>query len=351
MRCKYCFYTDVMQNRQIPYYPKMSLATLEVLIRRAIHYAEGSLSIAFQGGEPTLAGLDFYKAVVEFERKYNTRNLRISNSVQTNGYDLSDEMIQFFAREHFLLGVSVDGDASAHDCMRMDASGNPTFLRIQETINKLEAAKVDFNVLCVVNEYVARRPRETFEALKKYRYLQYIACLDGFDGEKSEYSLTDESYLHFLKTSFDLYFDAFQSGRPVSIRNFDNYIGILVGMPPENCAMSGRCGQYYLIESDGGVYPCDFYVLDQWCMGNIADTSFQRLEKSKIGRRFREVSIPLPDKCKQCKWLHLCRNGCKRERDLQTGLNRWCDVFCQFFEARYDQMRWIAGQLVRSSRK
>ena len=351
MRCRYCFYADIMQHRETPYYPKMTLETLETLVRRAIHFADGPVSFAFQGGEPTLAGLDFYRALLEFERKYNTRGLPIDNSLQTNGYALSDEMIEFFAREHFLLGVSLDGDSLAHDQMRIDRSGAPTFSRIKATIDRLEAAGVDFNILCVVNEYVAQRPRETFEALKEYRFLQYIACLDGFDGEKTDYSLTPECYLEFLKQSFRLYADSFKTGEPVSIRNFDNYIGILLGTPPENCAMNGRCGQYYLVESDGSVYPCDFYVLDEWKLGNIIETPFNRLSKSDTGRRFMEDSIVLPEKCHGCKWLRLCRNGCKRERDPQTGLNRWCSVFSAFFEYAFPEMQKIARMVHDSGRR
>lgn len=350
MRCKYCFYTDVMQHRETAYYPRMTLETLETLVRRAIRFADGPISFAFQGGEPTLAGLDFYKALVEFERKYNTRGIPIDNSLQTNGYDLSNEMIEFFAREHFLLGVSLDGDSLAHDRMRIDHAGVPTFTRIQNTLERLECANVDFNILCVVNEYVARRPKETFEALKRYRFLQYIACLDSFDGSRTDYSLTSESYLSFLKQSFDLYYEAFRAGSPVSIRNFDNYIGILMGMPPENCAMNGRCGQYYLIESDGGVYPCDFYVLDEWRLGNIVKTPFNRLSRSETGRRFMENSIVLPEKCRRCKWLRLCRNGCKRERIPETGLNRWCDVFSTFLAYAFPRMQEIV-QLLRAEHR
>lgn len=350
MRCRYCFYTDVMRNRATPCYPRMTLETLETVVRRAIHYAEGSLSIAFQGGEPTLAGLDFFKALVEFEHKYNARNLQISNSLQTNGYDLSDEMIRFFAREHFLLGVSMDGDAWAHDRMRRDASDAPTYARVQDTAERLRAAGVAFNVLCVVNAHVAGRPAETFAALKKYGYLQYIACLDGFDGARREYSLSEESYLHFLKVSFDLYYAAFRRGEPVSIRNFDNYIGILMGMPPENCAMLGRCGQNYLIESDGSVYPCDFYVLDAWRMGSILQTPFHRLEKSETGARFRQASVRVPEKCRGCKWFFLCRNGCRRERDPETGLNRWCGVFRQFLEYSYGRMCRMAERFAGRTR-
>lgn len=347
MHCGYCFYKDVMQNREYACLPKMELETLEMMVRRAMRYADGAVYFAFQGGEPTLAGLDFYEALVSFERKYNVRNLPIYNSLQTNGYDLSDEMIDFFAREHFLLGVSLDGDSFAHDRMRVDREGRPTFSRIQTNLERLRKAKVDVNILCVVNAFVAQRPRETFEALKSFKYLQYIACLDPLDGKGKEYSLSVQSYSGFLKRSFDLYYDAWSKNDPVSIRNFDNYVGILLGRPPENCAMSGNCGQYFLVESDGGVYPCDFYVLDEWRLGNILETPFNRIANSERARVFQSESAVLPQKCRGCKWLRLCRNGCKRERDPQTGLNRWCDVFSEFLEYSYPRMQNMAKHLMK----
>lgn len=334
-----------MHRREQACYPKMTLETLEMIVRRAMRAADGEVSFVFQGGEPTLVGLDFYRALVQYEKKYNARGLPVHNSLQTNGLDLSDEMIAFFARERFLLGVSLDGDSRTHDLMRCDREGRPTFERIRHTIERLQRAGVEFNILCVVNEYVARRPEQVFKALKPYGFLQFIACLDPLDGETFDYSLTPESYLHFLKATFDLYLDAFRRGHPVSIRSFDNYVGILMGRAPENCAMNGRCGPYYLVESDGSVYPCDFYVLDEWRMGNIREESFVRLSKSEVGRRFAEESVVLPEKCRACPWLKLCRNGCRRERDPKTGVNRWCGVMDAFFRHSYPGMCEMARRL------
>ena len=158
MNCRYCFYSDVMAHRETAVYPGMSIETLETLVRRAFRYADGPVSFSFQGGEPTLAGVEFYRALVRFERMYNSRGLPVHNAVQTNGYALSDELIDLFAREHFLLGVSLDGDAAAHDAMRPDRQGAPTFERIRGNIDRLIAAGVEFNLLCVVNELVASRP-------------------------------------------------------------------------------------------------------------------------------------------------------------------------------------------------
>jgi len=345
MRCRYCFYADIMSRRETAVYPRMSVETLEVLVRRAMRFADGPVNFAFQGGEPTLIGLPFFEALVRFEKEFNARGVPVSNAVQTNGYDLSDDMIAFFAREGFLIGVSMDGDCEAHDRMRPDRAGAATFERVSETTRRLSRAGAQYNILCVVNECVARRPREVFQALAPHKYLQFIACLDDFDGTKRDYSLSEASYLSFLKATFDLYCEAFMRAEPVSVRNFDNYIGILLGVPPENCAMGGRCGRYFLIEADGGVYPCDFYVLDKWRMGNILETPFSRLANSEVGLRFREESLFVPEPCRQCRWHSLCRNGCKRERVPETGLNRWCACFRAFFEYSHPRMEEMARQI------
>lgn len=346
MRCRYCFYYDVMSHRETRIYPRMSMETLETIVRRALRYADGPVSFAFQGGEPTLAGLDFYRALVEFQKKYNAKQLPISNSLQTNGFDLSDEMISFFARESFLLGVSLDGTQTLHDTWRVDADGNPTYSRICQTIERLQIANVQFNILCVVTEDVARHPREVFEALAPYHYIQYIACLDEFCAGKKPYSLSGEGYLHFLKETFDLYYKSFKAGKRISIRNFDNYIGLLMGMPPENCAMTGVCNPHFLVESDGSVYPCDFYVLDEWRIGRITESSIGKLERSELQKRFIRESMVYPDRCRMCKWFSLCRNGCKRERDPETDVNRWCECTYKFFDYSFNRMKEIAQYLI-----
>ena len=345
MHCRYCFYTDVMSRRQTAIYPRMTLETLETLVRRAFRYADEQVSFSFQGGEPTLIGLPFFKALVRFERAYNTRGLTVLNAVQSNGYDIPDDLLSFFVQENFLLGISLDGDRAAHDLLRLDHAGAPTHARILANVERLAHAGAAFNILCVVNEYVARRPRDVFQALAPYHNLQYIACLDDLDGRKADYSLTEDSYQRFLKVTFDLYYEAFCAGAPVSIRNFDNYLGILLGIPPESCAMSGQCGQYFLIEADGSVYPCDFYVLDEWRMGNIRDTSFSRLANSPAGQRFFLESLPVPPQCEACEWYLLCRNGCKRERDRRSGLNRWCACYRAFFPYAFPRLEDMAHKM------
>lgn len=347
MRCRYCFYNDVMARRKVGIYPRMTREILEIIVRKAFLQADSSVHFILQGGEPTLIGLEFLETLIALERKYNARALTVTNALQTNGYQLPDEMIAFFARERFLLGLSMDGCQDLHDQLRLDANGEGTFERVQDTARRLTAADVDFNILCVVNDQVAQNPQRVFQALAPYGYIQFVACLDDFDRTKQFYSLTPEHYRDFLKTTFDLYYQAFLAGSPVSVRNYDNYVGMLLGIPPENCAVHGQCGQYFLIESDGSVYPCDFYVTDEWCLGNIQETSFRQLVKMERALRFRKESLPVPESCRGCCWYPLCRNGCKRERDPQTGLNIWCESYRDFFAYSISRMEKMARGLSR----
>ena len=349
MRCKYCFYSDVVQHRQQESMGRMSPETLENLVRRAMRCAEESF--AFQGGEPSLAGAAFYRRFGELVRRYNTKGLRVQNAIQTNGYDLSDELLDELKKGGFLVGVSFDGTPAIHDRMRLDQEGAGSSGRVLESIEKLRAREIDFNILCVVNRYVAREPDAVFDSLSPWGYIQYIACIDPFDGARSDYSLDAEDYAFFLKKSFDRYYEAFRAGRFVSVRNFDNYIGILAGRQPENCGMSGRCAQYYLAEADGGLYPCDFYVLDQWRLGNINEMSFFKAEKSPVAEAFRRASLYVSEACRACRWYGLCRGGCRRDRepflDGLPALNKWCGAYKALFAYAYPRMREMAEWVAR----
>lgn len=349
MRCKYCFYSDVSQNRNTMSYGIMEEDTLEALVKRAFDYATGYAGFAFQGGEPTLAGLSFYRKLIELQKKHNTRNLPVHNSIQTNGYALNEEWASFFAEHHFLVGLSMDGTKEAHDALRVDAAGNGTYDVVTKSADLLERHGVSFNILCVVNNFVARHPRKVYNNLKRFRFLQFIPCLDDFDEKKEVFSLTPQRYGEFLKATFDLYYRDFMAGNYVSIRNFDNYIRMLQGYPPESCAMNGVCSCYFVIEGDGSVFPCDFYVLDQWKLGNIREDALSDLVKSGKARDFIHVSRHRADACIPCPYFHLCRGGCRREREPfaqgKPGLNRFCESYKLFFAYSIHRMQQMAAML------
>ncbi len=336
LRCTYCFYSDVAARRHTASYGVMKEDVLEKLVRKAFAYAEGSLSFSFQGGEPTVAGKDFFRAFLRLVRRYQTQGTAVHCAIQTNATLLDEEWAQIFKEGNFLVGVSMDGAKALHDRYRLTQDGQPTYDLVEEKLLLLRDANVEYNILCVVTHDVAQRGREVFDNLKKHGYLQFIPCLDDFDGAKTAFSLKEGDWGRFLSDTFPLYERAWRAGQPVSIRTFDNWLTMAMGYPPESCAMCGRCGNYDLIEADGSVYPCDFYVLDEWRLGNVQTDSFFRLEKSEVGKRFRELSLHIDGECQHCPWYSLCRGGCRREREpLKDGklrLNRLCADHRMFFE-------------------
>jgi uncharacterized protein len=355
MRCKYCFYADITDNREVRSYGIMSEQTLENLIKKAFEYASGSATFAFQGGEPTLAGLNFYRKLLEFQKKYNVKNIPVQNAIQTNGYTIDEDWARFLAENKFLVGLSLDGTRDIHDSLRVDAAGKGTFSRVEKTARLFQKHGVEFNILCVVNNFIARSPKKVYDSLKKYGFIQFIPCLDSFDGEKKVFSLTPERYTEFLKVTFNEYYKDFCAGKPTSVRNFDNYIGMLLGRPPENCAMAGVCTCYTVIEGDGSVFPCDFYVLDEWKLGNINESSFEELICGDMAKKFVGVSTYRNEECKECYWYPLCRGGCRRERepiiDGTPSLNRFCECYKKFFDTCYPKMEEIAARIQRQYQK
>lgn len=348
-RCQYCFYADVMKNRALPNYGNMTFDTLETLVKRAMQYAEGFVSFAFQGGEPTLVGLDFYKTLLALQKKYS-RGLPVYNSIQTNGGLIDDAWAAFLSENKFLVGLSLDGSKVLHDKYRKNADGEGTYERTLETARLFEKHGVEFNILCVVNDDIASHPIETYEAIRRFRFLQFIPCIDDFDAEKRVFSPSAEHYGRFLIETFRLYLRDIQKGEYVSVRAFDNYVQMLKGRRPESCSMTGRCTCYFVVEGNGDVYPCDFYVLDQWKLGNIKTDDFRNMLKSEKAGSFVASSVYMHPDCQTCRHYSLCRGGCRRDKEPfddmnRPGKNRYCESYKMFFEACGDELRALAKSI------
>lgn len=351
MRCRYCFYNDVAENREIKSYGMMSTETLEILVEKALKYSDKMCSFAFQGGEPTLAGLDFYKKLIELEKTYNVKNVQIHNAIQTNGYIVDEEYAKFFSENKFLVGLSLDGTRELHDSLRVDINGNGTYDKVISASKLFDKYNVEYNILCVVNNYVARHGNQIYNLFKKnkFKFLQFIQCLDGFDGQVKNFSLSPERYTAFLKSTFDNYYNDFLSGDYTSIRLFDNYVRIVSGNQAEACGMNGVCSYNFVVEGDGSVFPCDFYVLDKYRLGNINQDSFEEMRNSDIAKNFVCESRYIDPKCRECKWLNICRGGCRRNRepllDGKPSLNVFCQTYYEFFEYAYDRIKKMAMSL------
>jgi len=353
LSCKYCFYHSLSEKRLKRSYGYMDIDLLEKIVKKGLTYAGDTCTFAFQGGEPTLAGLKFYKKLIEFELKYNFKNLLIINAIQTNGINGDEEWAKFLSENRFLVGISLDGPREIHDTNRIDNQGKGTFKKVMETINLLNKYKVEYNILTVITSMVARHTNKVYNFFKNhnFQYLQFIPCLDLLDEEirKNDYSLKSDKYAYFLKTLFDLWYDDIFKGNIISIQYFDNLLGLLMGYKPEVCGMAGQCTCQFIIEANGGVYPCDFYVTDQWYLGNIKESNFNELLNSTNSKRFVEVSRYIEPECKLCRWHYLCRGGCRRWREpfiyRKPRLNILCSAYKKFFNYSEERLIKLAQQL------
>ena len=331
--CEYCFYRDEIALRG-HMSDRMSPETLEYLIRKAFAAAENQVTFAFQGGEPTLAGIGFFENVLKLEARY-ARGRAYVNTLQTNGGLIDEDWTAFLKRGGFLVGLSLDGCRDEHDRYRKDGKGAGTYDRTIKAAELLKRAEVPFNVLCVVSKANVKKPAETYEALKSYRFIQFIPCLDPMDSKINAFAPACDDYADFLCETFDLYEKDYWDGNYVSVRLFDNYIQMLMGFPPESCSMNGRCSVSFTVESDGSVYPCDFYCLNEWRLGSINEMSLNELANSRKAKEFVNSSVSVQSECRVCKYYSLCRGGCRRER---TPLNRYCQAYRQFFENKYARL-------------
>ncbi|MEI6132835.1 MAG: anaerobic sulfatase maturase [Bacillota bacterium] len=353
LRCKYCFYHAIADSRTVKSYGLMSLETLEAIVKKTLEFADQFCNFAFQGGEPTLIGLDFFEKLIEFQEKHNVKKVKISNSIQTNGTLIDEKWAEFLNKHNFLVGLSLDGNKDTHDLMRFDANLEGTFNKVMRAVSLFNKYKVEYNILFVVNSNVARYIEKIYSFFKKhdFKYLQFNPCLDPLDETPGgqEHSLTPERFEHFLKTLFDLWYTDVMADNLISIRYFDNILSIMLGYPPESCGMSGVCTCQFVIEADGGVYPCDFYVNDDWLLGNILEQGYFDLKHSEKCIEFEEVSKHIDPKCRECKWGYFCRGGCRRDRepfkDGKPGLNFLCTAFENFFEYSIPRFEEIARRI------
>lgn len=347
LQCKYCFYrtTEGAQERQNLGF--MRLDTLEQLVKNALSYAEGYCCFAFQGGEPTLCGLDFYQKLMELERRYNTQGLKIEHTIQTNGVLLDDEWAAFFAKNDFLVGLSLDGPRKINDAFRVKTDGSNTFDKIMSAAALLKNHGASFNILSVITSRAAEHPEHLYRFFKKqgFDYLQFIPCIDEQPGSSASYSLRPGQYGTFLSRVFDLWADDFNAGRKIDIRFFSNLVQMAAGYAPEACGMCGHCTPYPVVEGDGSVYPCDFYVSEQWRLGTVWERFADLLESEKA-HQFVATSEPVHESCRTCEHFDLCRGGCRRWREpVTTGipaLNCLCEDYKFFFNHSKSKIREMA---------
>lgn len=357
LKCKYCFYYSISEQRRVKSYGIMSEKLLETLVKKALSYSDYSCNFGFQGGEPTLAGIDFYRKLIELEKQHNIKGVRVFNSLQTNGIIIDDAWAKFLSENKFLVGLSLDGPADIHDINRVNGKNEGSYKKVMETVKLFNKYGVEYNILFVANNNVAKHITKIYTFFKKnnFRYLQFIPCLDPLNEQPGmhKYSLKPDTYLNFLKSLFDLWYEDIIKEDIISIRFFDNIVGTILGYRPEACDMSGICQGQLVFEADGGVYPCDFFVIDEWQIGNIMFSDMEEIVKSDKNKRFTEMSKHIDPRCKTCRYYKLCRGGCRRNRepfeDGKPGLNYFCSAYRKFYDYAGERMYKVAKLIARKS--
>lgn len=345
MSCAYCFYHDESNRRAVANYGMMSEDTLREIIRKTIFRAEKSISYIYQGGEPLLRGIDFFEKAIELQQKFNKNKLIINNALQTNATLINEEWCRFFAKNNFLIGVSVDGTPSVHNSNRVYFDGQPTYNDIERAINLLNKYHVEYNILTVVSKTVAVNIEEIYQYYKNknWMYQQYILCLPPLDEAPTNqfHSPSTYEYGNFLIKLYDMWCKdiADKYTTAPSIRQFENYRMLQMGYPAESCDMRGNCSNMLVVESDGSVYPCDFYMIDEYKLGNFISDRLDDFDKKRKELGFVEKSKLHSAQCLSCEYHWLCRCGCQRNRFLIPSENRYMNYYCESFKMFFDHVK------------
>ncbi|WP_068505500.1 anaerobic sulfatase maturase [Paenibacillus kribbensis] len=361
LACDYCYYSTC-GGKPGKTIRRIADPLLRKVIREVMQGTRGSASFAWQGGEPLLAGREFFERVVSYQASLARPNTVISNSIQTNGTLINAEWARFFRIYSFLIGVSLDGPQAIHDKRRVTASGTGSYNQVMRGIEELRKADVDFNILTVIHEGNVREAPVLMAWLEEQelRHVQFIPCMD-FRSQQADapgnYLITPEEYGTFLCEAFDRWY---RDGNPVlSVRLFDNWLMKLVGLEPECCVQSSSCGGTLVLEQNGDVYPCDFYLDDRYCLGNASQDSLAECLHHPVYQAFAEQKGKLSPECKQCKFLSYCQGGCPRNRtshtegNMQPGQGR--DYFCQSYYKLYaygeERMLRLARNFLRKRKR
>jgi uncharacterized protein len=379
--CKYCFF---LSKEML--YPgsrfRMADELLEIYIKQLIEsHQTPEVTIGWQGGEPTLMGLDFFKRSVELVEKYKRKNQVINHTIQTNGTKLDDEWCAFFKENDFLVGLSVDGPRDMHDTYRVNKGGEGSFDQVMNGWKALVERQVDFNILCTVHAANANHPVEVYRFFRdelKAEHIQFIPIIERASEETlpiaemgwsekpgqlrplytqsgelvTERSVGSEQYGRFLAGVFDEWIKA-DVGR-IFVQMFDVALGSWIGQH-NLCIFAPACGNALALEHTGDLYSCDHYVEPDYLLGNIQETHLLELVASEQQRKFGQDKYDqLPQYCRDCEVLFACYGGCPRNRFIKTpegeeGLNYLCEGYKIFFN-HIDRPMKLMAMLLRQGR-
>ncbi len=356
LSCDYCYYSRNRGNPSKIRYPDPK--ALEKLIDDYMHKTRGFASFIWQGGEPLLAGIDFFELAVYLEAKYAPQKTKISNSIQTNGTLLNDRWAKFFRDYNFFVGVSLDGPVEIHDSRRVTSNGLGSFNEALRGVKFLEKYGVEYNILTVLHRGNIGRVRELMDFYEEndFKWIQFLPAMkfhSQFPEEVGEYEISPEEYGDFLRAVFDRWYSTvINEGLPrYSIRFIDSILSTYLGGDPGLCVISEKCSDTLIVEQNGDVFPCDFFMGNQWKLGNISLHTLDDLLRNKRYIKFMSLKPDLPEKCASCKWKSKCYGGCPRNRKYTAGKSDpdyFCKAYIKFYEYAEERMKHIVNLFVRT---
>ena len=354
LSCQYCFYL-----RKGELYPKSTFRMSDEVLEEYIQQTIGAhriteVTFAWQGGEPTILGIDFFKKALDLQKKYCRPGMVIHNTIQTNGVLLNDEWCKLFKKNRFLVGISIDGPQELHDACRTDAAGKGSFDRVMQGLALLKKHKVEFNILCTVNAVNGDHPLEVYRFFRdevQAKFIQFIPVVerDRKSGTPTPLSVGPEQYGKFLIGVFDEWVK--HDVGTIYVQHFDTALANWYGEPHGICVFSPTCGSALVIEHNGDIYSCDHFVDRDHLLGNILTESLTRLVNSERQRQFGlSKRENLPNYCKKCPVLFACRGECLKNRfsvtpDGEPGLNYLCEGYRMFFSHIDRPMKFMVQEL------
>lgn len=346
MRCKYCFYFDKQRL-----YPKsdslrMSDAVLERMISSYMSTDQPQYSFCWQGGEPTLMGTPFFKRVIQLQQKYGKPGVSVANSLQTNGTLIDDELAVHLAKYKFLAGVSLDGPADLHNHFRKFANTNGSHNEVLKGLECLRRNNVATNILTLVSSANVKKGKDVYHYLTEngFFFQQYIPCVE-FD-EKMQpmsYSISSEEWGNFLCDIFDEWF--ISDINRVSVRQFDTILSFLINGTRSACQMRRKCSSYLVVEHNGDIYPCDFFVENNWKLGNIMTDTWKTIRGSSKYISFARKKENWCKSCADCEYLTYCMGDCPKQRINGKASESWlCSGWKHFYQHAVPKLKEIAAQ-------
>ena len=347
LHCPYCFYLDRSALYPETKRHRMSEEVLTQMISSYMKTAQKQYAFGWQGGEPTIMGVDFFRRVTDLQQKYGKNGALVANGLQTNATLIDGEFAKHLAKYKFLVGVSLDGPENIHNRYRITADGRGSYINVLRGIEHLKQNNVEFNILTLVTSANVKKGRDVYRFLcdMGFFYHQYIPCVE-FDGKGSPmpFSVSGEEWGDFLCEIFDEWIK--RDTRKVSMRLFDSILALMVDGVRNACNMGDNCCQYFVVEHNGDIYPCDFFVDSDKKLGNIMNDSWKELQVSPKYMEFGRKKSLWNKECEKCEYLKYCMGDCPKHRfykgDNPDNLSWLCKGWKQFFSHSLPEFKKLA---------